>query len=79
MPREAPEATSGKDFTRIFRAQSSIHAANLEPQANQGRRRQGISMTADTFFYPSGGEDAFFDSIKKLAEKYPHDIRHCSS
>ena len=33
-------------------------------------------MTTDTFYYPSGGEDAFFESITALARKYPHDVRH---
>ncbi|MDB5525348.1 MAG: hypothetical protein JWM58_3111 [Rhizobium sp.] len=33
-------------------------------------------MSADTFFYPSEGEDAFFGKLRSITEKYPHDIRH---
>lgn len=28
------------------------------------------------FYYPSAGEDKFFQNLKQITDKYPHDLRH---
>ena len=34
-------------------------------------------MTAhDSFFYPSAGEESYYQKLQALIQKYPHDIRH---
>ena len=33
-------------------------------------------QTNDSFYYPSAGEDGFYEKLRTLIEKYPHDIRH---
>jgi hypothetical protein len=33
-------------------------------------------MAADTFYYPSSGEESYFGKLQRLIEKYPHDVRH---
>jgi hypothetical protein len=33
-------------------------------------------MASDTFYYPSAGEDAFFEKLDRLVAKWPHDARH---
>jgi Macrocin-O-methyltransferase (TylF) len=33
-------------------------------------------MADDTFYYPSSGEESYFRKLKRLIEKYPHDVRH---
>jgi hypothetical protein len=35
-----------------------------------------MRIVADTSYYPSSGDDAYFVKLKRLVEKYPHDIRH---
>ena len=33
-------------------------------------------MADDTFYYPSSGEEAYFEKLRHLIAKHPHDIRH---
>jgi Macrocin-O-methyltransferase (TylF) len=33
-------------------------------------------MATDVFFYPSSGEESYFEQLRRLIAKYPHDIRH---
>ena len=33
-------------------------------------------MDNDTFYYPSAGEDAYYAKLRRVLEKYPHDMRH---
>jgi len=33
-------------------------------------------MANDAFYYPSSGEDSYFEKLQRLITKYPHDIRH---
>ncbi|MDY0167586.1 MAG: TylF/MycF/NovP-related O-methyltransferase [Thermoguttaceae bacterium] len=33
-------------------------------------------MASDVFFYPSGGDEAFYGNLEKLADRWPHCIRH---
>ena len=33
-------------------------------------------MADDTFYYPSSGEETYFEKLRHLIAKHPHDIRH---
>ncbi len=33
-------------------------------------------MDNDTFYYPSAGEDAYYAKLRRVLDKYPHDMRH---
>lgn len=33
-------------------------------------------MKKDTFYYPSGGEDAYFGKLDAIVEAHPHGVRH---
>ncbi|MDO6964738.1 TylF/MycF/NovP-related O-methyltransferase [Rhizobium alvei] len=35
-----------------------------------------MNTTNGTFFYPSGGEERYFDRLNEIIQKHPHDIRH---
>lgn len=33
-------------------------------------------MTSDTFYYPSAGEDGYFNKLREITDRYPHEVRH---
>ncbi|MEM5494316.1 TylF/MycF/NovP-related O-methyltransferase [Hoeflea sp. AS16] len=35
-----------------------------------------MTASEDMFFYPSSGEDRFFEKLKAITDKYPHELRH---
>lgn len=35
-----------------------------------------MSSAEDMFYYPSSGEDSFFEKLKTITDKYPHELRH---
>jgi macrocin-O-methyltransferase TylF-like protien len=45
-------------------------------QQIRGVKRTNMAKTDHGFYYPAPAEDAYYEKLRVLVERYPHDIRH---